>query len=229
MNSDKDIRINVDGVSSLYPEIDDSSSIDDTEASAKDTRNLTGRRLTFNHAAFPWRNISVLENDTPIYLADISTFTPGKPDITLHSRTENGPMVGQAHFRWSLFIKAGVGPDDTSMDWTNMKRGGVLRRHYDLEYRGKTYSLRRTHATDHGVAPYQRAIFPHMKVVEEETGEVVAVYNSILTVKRKRGTIHFAKGVSPELEVLCVLGFAAWREKIARAGGRSSGGAGGWS
>ncbi|KAF2160859.1 hypothetical protein M409DRAFT_28739 [Zasmidium cellare ATCC 36951] len=229
MTLEKDIPITVDGASSLYTDMDDLSYVKSAESSENNFENLSGRILTFNHADFPWRNISIQENDTPVYVADISAFTPNKPDIILHSRTENGPVVGQAHFRWSLSIKAGVGPNDVSMYWTNMKRGGVLHRNYTFEYRGRIYSLRRTHSTHNGVAPHQRAMFSHMKVVDEASKEVIAVYVSTLTVKKRRGTITFAQGVSPELEVLCIMGFAAWREKIARAGGRSSGGAGGWS
>ncbi|KAK4505970.1 hypothetical protein PRZ48_003935 [Zasmidium cellare] len=228
MSLDEDIPITVDGVSSLYTDADDLPSI---KSDSADTEfdNLSGRTLTFNHTDFPWRNISIEENDKPVYVADVSAFTPNKPDIIVHSRTEHGPVVGQAHFRWSLSIKAGVGPSDTTMFWTNMKRGGVLHRNYTFEYRGRTYSLRRTHSTHNGVAPHQRAMFSHMKVVDEVSKEVIAVYVSTLTLKRKRGTITLAQGVSPELEILCIMGFAAWREKLARAAGRSTGSASGWS
>lgn len=229
MSLEKDVPITVDGVSPLYTELADLSCVNTTDSSDNDHEHLSERVFSFNHAEFPWRDIAILENETPIYFADISVFTPDKPDITLRSRTENGPIVGQAHFRWSLSIKAGVGPNDTSMTWTNMKRGGVLRRHYSFEYRGRAYSLRRTHSTDNGVAPHQRAMFSHMKVVDETSNQVIAAFISILSVKRKRGTIKFAKGVGPELEALCIMGFAAWREKVARAAGRSTGGAGGWS
>lgn len=222
MSLEKDIPINVDGTSSLYAETDDQSTTDDTETSAEDLDKLSGKTLTFIHADFPWRDISIIQDDTPLYYADISVFTPGKPDITLHSRSEHGPIVGQAHFRRSLSIKAGVGPDDTSMCWTNMKRGGVLHRNYAFEFRGKIYALRRTHSASNGVAtPHQKAMFSHMKIVEQSTGEVAAVYVSKMPVRRKRGTIKLAKDVSSELEILCVLGFASWREKIARRAGRS--------
>lgn len=229
MSLEKDVPVTVDDDSPLYTELVDLTCINTTDSSDNDHINLSGRVYSFNHAEFPWRNISILEHDTPIYFLDISVFTPNQPDITVRSRTEHGPVVGQAHFRWSLSIKAGVGPDDTSMTWTNMKRGGVLRRHYTFEYRGRTYSLRRTHSTENGVAPHQVAMFSHMKVVDETTSQVIAAYISTLSMKRKRGTIKFTKGVSPEIEVLCIMGFAAWREKMARAAGRSTGACGGWS
>ena len=55
----------------------------------------------------------------------------------------------------------------------------------------------------------------HFKVVEEASGQLIALHVGELSIGKqgkRRATLKVAKGVSPELELLIVLGIAARRE-----------------
>lgn len=211
-----------------YPSSDEANDIEQTPPQQPST--LKGKTLDFNHGDFPWRDVAIQDSNSSHleYFADVSEFTKNSPDVVLHARGGNGPIVGQAHFRWSRSIQCGIGSDELSMDWVEMKRSGALhKKRFQFTFEGKTYSLLRTRDTEHGVGGMNRILMTHYKVVEEKSGEVVAYYASQSVPGRKKGTLTIKKGVNQNLETLVILTIVSIREKGRRRAHYSAGGAGG--
>lgn len=158
------------------------------------------------------------------YFADISRFTPNTPDIVLHAGGKDGPTVGVAHTGIARSITCGLGSDELAREWVEMKRGGGVMggKKYRFERAGRRFALRFVKGGEGtGVA---KVFSGHYQVVDEGTGAEVARYVGVSVPGRKKGTLMFAEGVSREMEVLVVLGVAAWREKVRRRRGANPGG-----
>ena len=69
--------------------------------------------------------------------------------------------------------------------------------------------------TQNGVSKMFRA--PHFKVIDEDSGELVALHVAQKGFPcPKKTKITFAEGVSAELEILILLGIMTWRELVRR-------------
>ena len=193
--------------------------------------NLSGKELIVEHASFPWRDMQITHEGKPAYFADISEFKTGRPDITLHKGGKEGHVVGASRFRFSRSFKVGVGPDDLSMNWIEMKRRGAFKSGVHIEWDGKAYSLRRAKSAEHGSTGLGKLLLSHFKVEEDATGRLVALYVSEVGPKRKMGTLKLMNGISPDLEIVFVLGVTSWLERLSRykkyAGSNGGGGGGG--
>lgn len=87
---------------------------------------------------------------------------------------------------------------------------------------GKSYVLQRAKSEDTKATGLSRMLIAHFKIVEESSGELIALYVSGM----KKGTMKLKPGLTEDLEILCVLGVASWRDKLRRQPPR--GGGGGW-
>lgn len=199
----------------------------DEDLPSKELATIHGKSLTFNHGDFPWRDMEILQDGSPVYFVDIAEFT-NAPDVTLHRGGKDGQVVGAAHYRFSLSLKCGVGTDEISMRWTEMKRHGAFKtKQYRFHWNGATYTMCRAKSEDYGGTVLSRLLLTHFKIVEDDSGKVVALYVSEVGYGKKKGTLKLAAGIGEDLEVLCVLGVASWRDKIRRNRQRNHGGGGG--
>ena len=180
----------------------------DEHPTTKNPSSLQGQKLVFDNEAFPWRDVAVHREDGSFaYFADIFVYTRNTPDIQLRSGSKDGLLVAAAHFRWGTSIKCGIGSDDLSMEWVKMNcTGPVLKKRFQFEWQGRSYSLCRT----------RNGVYYNYQVVEEASGELLAAYAGEKALGRKRGTLRLAEGVNRQLEVLIVLAIASWREIIRR-------------
>lgn len=212
----------------LYPSSDEADVME--RAPSPQPSAFKGRTLDFNHGDFPWRDVVIQDSNSsnPQYFADVSEYSKNSPDVVLHTHSGDGPIVGQARFRWSRSIQCGIGSDELSMNWVEMKRSGALhKKQFQFTFDGKTYSLLRTRDAEHGVGGMKRILTTHYKVVEEKSGEVVAYYASQSTPGRKKGTLTIKEGVNQNLETLVILTIVSIREKGRRRAHYTAGGAGG--
>ena len=184
-----------------------------------------GKALSFNHTdSFQMSRDMIIQDDkTPVYYADVSEFTRHKPDITLHRGSDDGPVVAASFFGWGKF-RLGLGSDDISMVWTELKRGGAfMSKRYAFEWKGRPYILQRAKSSDTHVTGFSKLMLTHFKVVEADSGEVIALYISN-KIGKKKGTMKLKSGLAEELEILCVLGVASWRDKMRREQPKGGGG-----
>ena len=195
------------------------------------THSINGPKLDFEHDGFPWRDINIRRNDGSLaYFADISVFSRKVPDIILYSNSKEGPIVAVSHFSRALSIKCGLGSNELSRDWIEMKRSGAFgSTRYRFEYGERKYSLRRTRDAGHGVSGINRVLMSHYQVIDDDSGDTLAVYITSASIGKRKGSLTLVQGVSQELEVLIVIVVASWREKARRRHAAGGGNAGGTS
>ena len=185
-----------------------------------------GRALSFNHTdTFQLsRDIIIQDGTTAVYYAEVSEFRPRKPDITLHEGGRKEGAVVAASFNGMGKFRVGIGPDDISMVWTEFKRSGsIFSKRYLFEWNGKTFSMQRAKSKDTNVTGFAKLMLTHFKVIEVDTGELVALYTSN-KFGRKKGTVKLKSGLPQDLEILFVIGIASWRDKIRREQPKGGGG-----
>ncbi|KAK5172065.1 uncharacterized protein LTR77_003702 [Saxophila tyrrhenica] len=178
--------------------------------------NLNGPELTIKRTGALKADVAIFnDQQQQLFFADICAYGK-KPDITLHQNTKEGPVVAAAHYRYGRSVNVGIGPDDLSMTWVELKRRNVLEtRGFTFVWNDTVYALRRATFEDHGSTGAGRLLLTHFKVVEEATGEMIALYVS-KPVGKTKGTLRLKSKLSGELNVLCIVGVIAWRDKIRR-------------
>ena len=189
-------------------------------------RGPAGKALSFNHTdSFQLsRDVIVQDGATALYYAEISEFRRRKPDITLHAGGQKEGAVVAASFYGFRKFRIGIGPDDISMVWTECKRSGsLLSKRFLFEWNGRTYSMQRAKSKDTNVTGFAKLMLTHFKVVEVDSGELVALYTSN-KFGRKKGTVKFKPDLPQDLEILFVLSIASWRDKIRREQPKGGGG-----
>ncbi|KAF2486546.1 hypothetical protein BDY17DRAFT_81036 [Neohortaea acidophila] len=168
-------------------------------------------------------------NTAPIYYCSVARMGINKPDILLQSGAKGGPVAGASHYRSSRSIICGVGADETSMIWTKLQHVGFLSGHFEFDWQGRKYALRRASGEEIGASALRSLVGLQFKVVDEATGRIVALFVSHSAVGRRRpATLKFVEGLEAEFETVVVLGVLSWKDKIrrTRARGAAAGGAG---
>jgi hypothetical protein len=195
------------------------------------------RTLSFYHPGCHRKNLIIKDDGgKTIYYADVSRCSSA-PDIVLHTgETKDHPITAIARFRWSRHLRLGLGDpvDELALFWKEMKN---MKRLAHSQYRlevtsneldgfGERRSIvfQRTHAKKDGVT--NRLSCMNYKVVDEGTGEVLAVYLATGWKSwKKRATLHIkSECLAGDAEVLVVLGMCGLVEKKWRRDARNSGG-----
>lgn len=127
---------------------------------------------------------------TPLYFGDNSTWTPKKPDLTIHEGTDNkAPVVAAVKFlKFSRHCKVGLGdPDDmNNAMWEDLIGEGYSHGKYnwqmllDKDGAPNRYSFvwKRTSSVGVGNTHPSKLTTDNFKLVDEQTGQVLAVYTT---------------------------------------------------
>ncbi|KAI9697688.1 MAG: hypothetical protein M1836_004638 [Candelina mexicana] len=152
---------------------------------------------------------------SPLYYVRHHQFSPSKPSLILHSATPEGPILGvsKIHVSHSKPATLGLGdptPTSTShpntVTWESLNRTSMDHSSHAISFilsasnERKTFLWRRTHAFARFTGG--RKSMKHMKLVEEETGEVVGLYVQcgLMRSWRKKGRMVFWKTWGEEWE-----------------------------
>jgi hypothetical protein len=184
------------------------------------------RTLSFHHPGCKRKNLIINDDGgKTIYYADVSRWT-GAPDIVLHNgETKDHPVAAIARFRCSRHLRLGVGDpaDEPAMVWEEMKNTNKLAHsRYRLEVTNnepgipgqrRAVLFQRTRSKEDGVT--NRLSCMNYKIVDEETGELLAMYLATGWKDwKKRATLHIKSGfLKGNAEVLVVLGMCGLIEK----------------
>lgn len=187
-------------------------------------------------------NIKVCdEQKNVIYYCDFSEFSSA-PDVALHQGVDkHAPLVAVARFRWSIHLKLGVGNPVTSehdMIWEDMKNvsRGIGHSKYSFEMsignERRRFMWQRTRDPADGVEGIGKMINWNYRLVDEATGEVLAVYlENFLKSWKKKGKLQLKADLGKDWELMCLVGSLGLCEKASRRARRraaaSSGGGGG--
>lgn len=195
----------------------DVSNVDTAEANntqQHSSSKLNGPTFTISNGSFPWRDVTVLSDNSPLYFADVSQYTARTPDMTWHYQDKSGPVIGHTFIHLGRSIKCGLGSEETSMTWVEMKRNSFFSsKSYTFEWQGKAYIICRS-----GEGGSRKS--GQYSVLEAETKEVVAKHEGEFKfgspMIRRTKRVEFAERVGEELRVLVLMGVCAWREKSRR-------------
>lgn len=175
---------------------------------------------------------------THSFHVDNSTFRPGKPDLTFHAgRDTNAPIAGVCKFRhFSSDTEIGLGNPNlpNGMIWEGLNSTGFMKVQYVFCMRFadrplQTFTWKKTHSLGLGGSS-------NLKLVEEQTQNVVAVFSSGGTFSKKASQLDVYANYGERFHLMVLITGLALREKLRRnsnnaaagvAGGAAGGAAGG--
>ncbi|KAJ5782108.1 hypothetical protein N7457_003882 [Penicillium paradoxum] len=147
-----------------------------------------------------------------------SSFTPGKPDLTLHrSSDSNGPIVGVCKFRhFSSDCEIGTGNPEQSgkMNWEYLHAQGFTKRIYWFRMQmddgtKRKFTWKRTHSLGNG--------YKNHKLVEESSQTVVAVFSSGSICSKTTGHLDIYQNLGSRFNLLALISGITVLEKARRA------------
>ncbi|KAI8675255.1 hypothetical protein NCS57_00425900 [Fusarium keratoplasticum] len=203
------------------------------------TSSDSSRRFQIDRGAFSKHyDVKSTSGDASFYV-DVSSFTPGKPDLTVHrGASKIGPVVAACHLpKFSGDLKIGLagpaGPD--SMAWEDITRESVLKA---SEYRWQTaipdiatsenriLFWKRTHSVGvSGMSPSSLSV-RNFKLVDGQTDEILAVFTSDRTLSGC-GVLEIRANHGEQFDVSVLISCIGLYEKAKRRSRRSSAGGGG--
>lgn len=182
-------------------------------------------------------------NKTPLYLVDNSTWTPHKPDLTVHAGTDNkAPVVAVSKFvRFSRHCKIGLGDpaDANNILWEDLLCDGFCHGKFRWQmsmgsgdaFSRPAFIWKRTHHV--GVGQSSPSVFAtgNYKLVDEHTEQVLAVYTSSSHKSlEKSGKLEILVDYGQDFDVMALTTTLTLVEKNRRRNqARAAGGAGGGS
>jgi hypothetical protein len=167
-----------------------------------------------------------------IYFADFHEFR-SRPDVELRQgEDKTAPIVAVASFRWSRDLKLGVGDPGTNerdVVWEDMKNisRGIGHSKYRFEMtinnERRSFLWQRTRDTKDGVEGMGKIANWNYKLVDEKTGETVAVYlENFLKSWQKKGKLQLKADFGRNWELLVLLGSLGLCLKASRRARRRS-------
>jgi hypothetical protein len=177
-------------------------------------------------------------HDDADFFVNTRTMVPGAPDLKLFagpSEDDDGKVLGIVRFlvkSGGVRIGFGDGVNERGMRWVDVKRHGVfVGRRYEfvwspLNGTDVTFAWRRTHEKKLGASATSLS---DKKLVDEATGEVVAVYLSNRSMSGKKvGRLMVYKEYGGEWKMMVLLSFLGLLEndRRGRNGRFTTGGAG---
>lgn len=149
------------------------------------------------------------------------------PDVILHQGPDkDAPVVGVAQFRWSRDLKLGLGSPETSEQdvvWEEMKNVSKAFGHskyrfeMTLHHQRRSFLWQRTRDSADGVEGAGKLINWNYKLVDERTGEVMAVYlENLFKSWMKKGKLQLKADLGRDWELMVLLGSLGLCEKAIR-------------
>jgi hypothetical protein len=203
------------------------------------TTTISSRIFNVYHTWSFQNFIVTVPDKTPVCYVNNSIFTPGKPDLTLHAGADaKGPILAVCKFvLFSTGLKIGLGDpkDPNAVTWEDVTRES--RDHSRYRFEMTIYPSRITqNIARNGEAGERRAFLwkrthsvgvedskPWMispcnfKMVEERTGELVAVFaNNGFKSLKKKGKIEIVKAYGKDFDTAVILTGLAMVEKERR-------------
>lgn len=184
-------------------------------------------------------------SDQPLFYIDVSTFTRGKPDLTLHAGpTRDAPVAAVCHMpKFSVDFKVGLGDPEASADsvcWEDVTRETTVRA---ARYRWVTdlagpsgdgdsrrsLMWKRTGSVGVDGEKVMALSARNHKLVDERTGELLAVFTSNLSLS-KCGKLQLNVDYGESFDIMVFISCLTLYEKARRrshSGGGGGGGGGG--
>jgi hypothetical protein len=177
------------------------------------------------------------EEKNTIYFSETHEWTSA-PDVVLRQGADkHAPVIAVARFRLSQHLKLGLGDPDASeqgMIWEdlkNMATWGMGHSKYRFEmtinHERRPFLWQRTRDSADGVHGVNKVGDANYKLLDERTGEVLAVYlDNLFKSWRKTGKLQLKADLGKDWELMVLIGCLGLCEKASRrARNRAAGGA----
>ncbi|KAM5359201.1 hypothetical protein ACJZ2D_014663 [Fusarium nematophilum] len=154
------------------------------------------------------------------FYVDVSSWTPGKPDLTLHQGgSKHGKVVAACHFpSFSGDLKLGfAGPAGSdSMEWEDVTKESVFKSSEyrweaaipDLSPGRKVLLWKRTHSVAVTGSSPSALSDRNWKLVDEETGGILAVFTNKHSMS-KCGTLEIRENYGGQFDQMVLIGCLA--------------------
>lgn len=184
-------------------------------------------------------------DDQPLYYGDISSFTPNKPDLTLHAgASSEAPIVAVSKFlKLSGHYKLGIGnPSDVNgIIWEDMTKELIHKPKYrfnmavDPKYNHpqierRSFLWKRTRSVGIGGSAPSKWTTQNYKLVDERTEQVLAVVAGATRpgrVGRLQIRVEYGESFDRMVFISCLSLYEKARRRRHRAAGGGGGGGGG--
>ena len=171
-----------------------------------------------------------------VLYVETSSWTPGKPDITLHSGGDaSGPVLGVSRLHKMRPTEMGLGDPAQAhaVVWEQLSEGGVFshrRFSFEADVSGqrRTFGWERTRSGDDGVHGFKKVSALNFVLKDMHNGQNLATYLVGSGIGwGKRGTLDFKVQLPQNVEILAVLSMTTIIIKAARRQSGAAGSAGG--
>jgi hypothetical protein len=168
------------------------------------TIEILPRRFTIlaKHAASLESIVQIEGTSEPVYFVEVSNWTLSGPNVSLHAGNKHGPVVAAARLSklsGMVSIILGDGLDKHAAGWQKM-RSEILSYTTRWVYNSRPYVWKSTHHVDG-----ETTVIQHMKLLDELSGDVVAMYVRKTWSIGTRGTVRLRDDLGAEWEALTVL------------------------
>ncbi|KAJ5774631.1 hypothetical protein N7457_009527 [Penicillium paradoxum] len=180
-------------------------------------------------------------DDQPLLYGEISSFTPNKPDLTLHAgASSQAPIVAVSNFlKLSGNYKLGIGNPDAAgnMIWEDMTKELIHKPKYRFEMiiplepdqsqgERRAFLWKRTHSVGIGDSAPSKWTTQNYKLVNERTEKVLAV-SSGATRPGRVGKLQIRVEYGEEFDRMVLISCLSLYEKARRRRHHAAGGGGG--
>ncbi|KAG2419783.1 hypothetical protein HFD88_004579 [Aspergillus terreus] len=217
------------------------NSIADADSVDGGLSNATsGSRLyQIYHSMFRYDYNVMTADKTPLFHVYNSTFTPKKPELTVHAGSdEKGPRVAACKFlHFSRHVKVCLGDPENvgSAQWEDLLCQNLRHNKYRWQMTVKSaggperrsFLWKSTRSV--GVGGEKPSVFNSncWKLVEERSGRVAAVFTGTMTSIKKSGKLQVDADYGQEFDLMALVTVLALYEKQRRRSNSAGGGGGG--
>jgi hypothetical protein len=204
----------------------------DPESTECATENASAELKTYGVYSTKWHfNLRIHDqHNVPLYFIENSSWTPHKPDVSLHAGSEKtDPVLGVARFEASGDMKVGIGDinanDGLAMIWEDVtKKSRIKHSQYEWSmnlpgrHERRTFVWKRTHHFGLEDEPNSaKSAWTNLKLFDAQTGKVVANFaRNGTSWGGKVGKFVIRADYGEEWELMMLLTALAIVEKVRR-------------
>jgi hypothetical protein len=207
--------------------IDTTKSEAEAEPKSNPSDTSSGKIFHIYHTKPTFNYYSIHDsNKRHVYHVRTSHFTPSKPDLIIHAGpNKKAPIIAVAHFTtFSSSFKIGLGDptaDPRGTVWEDLTQVSWYLRHYKFETEIKVsgseasagdepserrrFLWKRTSSVGVEEAKPSRLSSGSYKLVDQSTGEIVAVFTENVKAVMKKGKLEIRKDYGPDFQTMVII------------------------
>ncbi|EME45394.1 hypothetical protein DOTSEDRAFT_79398 [Dothistroma septosporum NZE10] len=183
--------------------------------------------VVVNPKAFNTCHLQIHHDNRPILWAETKRAFFSKPQVNLHTGSEDGPIVAAAKLKpmSSSFLVA-FGDAAAKEIWEKVESGSFTKKQYGFTFQERQYCWRRTHDKSLGASSMGSQDFKLLDATDDKT--VLAAYiNQKWSTREGKGRIDWMAELGQDVEIMAIAVLLGLAMRIRAARSAAAGGAGG--